>query len=295
MNDCKAMNANWLPLMPVTKDHRHGGAPLLRDWIAKSSSKLVSIGINTAKLDVEIILVNCLRKNRTYLHANPELEIDNITLQEANRMVKQRIKRIPIAYIIGYKEFYGRNFNVNKNTLIPRPESETIIDLLKNIYSEKTIKLIDVGTGSGCLGITAKIECPALDVTLIDISQQALQTAALNAKALATQITTLQSDLLENYTENADIIIANLPYVDKLWERSPETNHEPSLALFADDNGKDLIKKLIVQSTDKLSNGGYLIIEADPIQHDCLINFAACKSFTLFTQQDYIMSFIYSS
>ena len=210
-------------------------------------------------------------------------------------MISQRVNRIPIAYIIGHKEFYGRNFNVNENTLIPRPESETIIDILKKIYSKKTTKLIDVGTGSGCLGITAKIEYPALEVTLIDISQQALQTAVLNAKALAARITALQSDLLANYTKKADIIIANLPYVDRTWDRSPETNHEPSLALFADDNGKDLIKKLIVQSTSKISDGGYLIIEADPFQHGDLIKFAANKSYTLFMQQDYIVAFRYSN
>jgi len=268
--------------------------PVIKDWLSDASVKLAKVGIDSAKLDTEIILANCLGKNRTYLHAHPEAEIKNNALKKAEAMIDKRVCRIPIAYIIGHKEFYGRSFFVNESTLIPRPESETIIEILKNIYSKKTTKLVDVGTGSGCLGITAKLEIPALDVTLVDISSEALKVAKMNAKSLSAQIIALQSDLLANYIQKADIIIANLPYVDKTWKRSPETNHEPSLALFSDDNGKEIIKRLFIQATTKLSKDGFIIIEADPTQHDDLIRFANNSLFTLFTRQDYIIAFKYS-
>jgi len=281
------MNANWLPQMPAIKN-----------WLTNSVAKLNDVGITTSQLDSEVILATCLNKNRTYLHAHPELEIGNNYIQRADKMIKLRITRLPIAYITGYKEFYGRQFKVTKDTLIPRPESETIIEILKNIVviniTDNALKLIDIGTGSGCLGVTAKLEFPSLDVTLTDISPNALRIASLNAIELKASVTTLQNDLLTDYKGNADIIIANLPYVDKTWERSPETDYEPALALFAENSGKELIEKLIDQSTEILPKCGYLIIEADPIQHNGLIQFANKKSFILLTQQDCIIAFKYS-
>jgi release factor glutamine methyltransferase len=194
--------------------------------------------------------------------------------------------------------FYGRQFITTPAVLIPRPESETIIDILKEILLPTTYyllptKLIDIGTGSGNLGITAKLEFPSLDVTITDISADALKVATLNAKALQAEITALQSDLLLNYTEKADIIIANLPYVDKVWERSTETNYEPDLALFANNHGLALIEKLITQSTDCLLPGGYMLLEADPVQHELITKFATKKGFRLINQQNYILTFKY--
>lgn len=273
--------------------------PAIKDWLTTSAKALNDVAITTSRLDSEVILAHCLGQSRTFLHANPELIIDENILTKADEMIKSRINRVPIAYLTGYKEFYGRQFRVNEHTLIPRPESEMIIEILKDIVvknsTEKAQKLVDVGTGSGCLGITAKLELPFLDVTLADISPDALTVASFNATALKTDVTTLRSDLLSEYTDKADIIIANLPYVDKTWQRSPETNHEPALALFADNNGKQLIEKLIIQSTKKLSQNGYLILESDPVQHDDLINFAKEKSFTLTSKQDYIIALKYSN
>jgi len=281
------MNANWLPQMPVIKD-----------WLSNSAARLNGVGITTSQLDVEIILATCLNKNRTYLHAHPEFEVSKDCLRKADKMISLRVSRSPIAYITGYKEFYGRQFKVTKDTLIPRPESEMIVDILNNIVVKNdivnTLGLVDVGTGSGCLGITAKLEFPSLDVTLTDISPDALRIANINAIDLKACVTTLQNDLLTDHKGNTDIIIANLPYVDKNWERSPETDYEPSLALFAENSGKELIEKLIDQSIGILPRGGCLIIEADPIQHSELIKFANKKSFTLLAQQDFIIAFIYS-
>jgi len=270
--------------------------PTINDWLNNASNKLSGVNIPSSKLDAELILASCLNKNRTYLHAhnNKILTIKSITM--ANNKLKLRLKRIPIAYITGYKEFYGRQFIVTSNTLIPRPESETIIELLNKIIKPNSnsqipiAKLIDIGTGSGCLGITAKLEHPTINVTLTDISKPALKIAKKNAHDLRAKVKFINDDLLHKCIEKFDVIIANLPYVDNKWDRSPETSHEPSLALFADDNGLYLIKKLIRQVVVNLNPNGYLIIEADPLQHKEIIKFASKYSYSLFNQKDYIIT-----
>jgi len=267
----------------------------IKNWLTDASAQLSRIGIPSYKLDAEIILAKVLNKDRTYLHAHSDdiLDIDDIKL--ANKLLISRISRVPIAYINGHKEFYGRDFIVTPSTLIPRPESEDIITILKQLplanCHSSSIKLIDIGTGSGCLGITIKLEFPIFDVTLSDISESALKVAKLNAKNLIADVSIAHSDLLSNYQSRPNIIVANLPYVDKTWDRSPETDHEPTLALFADDQGLSIIKKLITQATDKLEYDGYLIIEADPEQHNQLTEYAKNKSFNMIAHRGYILVF----
>lgn len=206
-------------------------------------------------------------------------------------MIKMRQNRVPLAYIIGKKEFYGREFLVNESVLIPRPESENIINILKSLNINQYPKLIDVGTGSGCLGITAKLECPNLQVTLIDISSDALRVAKANARFFKAKVEIIESNLLDEYNNKPDIIIANLPYVDSEWETSPETKFEPSQALFADDHGLALIKKLIQKASAIQISGSYMILEADPTQHDRIIDYATNMSYKPHREEDYILSF----
>lgn len=270
--------------------------PTINEWLNNSSHKLANVNIPSANLDTELLLASAINQGRTYLHAHPDKIIEPNQFNIANDYLNKRIKRMPIAYIIGHKEFYGREFQVDESTLIPRPESEDIINVLNNLLinyekKSKTIKLVDIGTGSGCLGITAKLEFPRLDVTLIDNSPAALIIAEKNAKALSANVTIIQSDLLLNYNDKPDIIIANLPYVDKEWERSPETNFEPKTALFAKDNGMELIKKLISQSADVIKHGGHLILESDPCQQSSIIEYAKQYSFNLIETSNYITVF----
>lgn len=276
------MNANYQSQMPAIKG-----------WLLNATKVLSTAGIPTPRLDAEIILAKAIDQDRTFLHAHSEDNINEAHLKIANDHLNKRLKRIPIAYILGYKEFYGRNFIVNNSTLIPRPESEKIIDVLKSIEStNQKLKLVDIGTGSGCLGITAKLELPDLEVTLIDISSEALKIAKSNAKQLSVDVTILKNDLLDNNDEKFDIIIANLPYVNPDWERSPETDFEPKIALFADDNGMLIIKKLIDQTVNSLNPKGFLILESDPEQQTSIINYAKKYSLKLIKQIDYITVFI---
>jgi release factor glutamine methyltransferase len=171
-----------------------------------------------------------------------------------------------------------------------------IITLLKELFPvgpsllhETPKRLVDIGTGSGCLGITAKLEFPALDVALCDISTHALTVAEKNAAQLAANIAVYHSNLLTEYPFDPDIIIANLPYVDRSWERSPETEYEPAEALFANDNGLTLIKRLIEQAMARMISGGFVFLEADPRQHPKIISHAKNHGFALREHRDFII------
>ena len=258
----------------------------IRIWLRDAAEELAMAGIPTALLDAEVILAHTLRKSRTYLHAHGEYEIEPRRLEIANARLDLRKDRVPVAYIIGHKEFYGRLFKVTPSVLIPRPESEAMIESLKKYWGEKPGRLIDIGTGSGCLGITAKLELP-LEVTLTDISRHALNIAEENAHDLGASVDIQQSNLLEDITGVYDVILANLPYVNKEWERSPETNHEPQLALFAKDGGLELIKRLINQTTLQLKHGGLLLLEADPEQHTDIIDYAKNHGLSKAAVHDY--------
>jgi len=251
----------------------------ITDWLRDSAATLRKIGIGSGRLDAEIILAHTLRKSRTYLHAHLDDTLSIHAQEIADARLDLRVDRTPIAYIIGHKEFYGRNFHVSPSTLIPRPESEDIITILKEIVhkrygilSSDQPRLVDVGTGSGCLGITAKCELRELDVTLLDTSRYAIQVAKKNSKILGVQTSIYHSNLLTGYLGQADYIIANLPYVDPSWQRSPETNHEPAEALFANDEGLYLIYKLLGQTTKSLAKNGFILLEADPRQHRSIVD-----------------------
>lgn len=254
--------------MPATKT-------TFANWLQKATKQLANAGIPTARLDAELLLAHTLRKPRTWLHAHDDEPLTDRQYEIANARLDLRLDRVPVAYIIGHKEFYGRPFKVTTATLIPRPESEALIELLSlalphnaSLLKERPLHLVDVGTGSGSLGITAKLEHPELKVSLVDTSRHALMVAEENAQTLQADVELLTSDLLSSYPYVADVIVANLPYVNPEWERSPETNHEPSTALFAKQNGLALIFELIAQTKEKLAHGGSLILEADPVQHD---------------------------
>ncbi len=295
-------------------------------WLNEASEELSQAGINSARLDAELILAHTIRKPRTYLHAHGDEKLSDRHEDIANARLHMRLERTPIAYIIGHKEFYGRQFKTTPAALIPRPESETIIEMLREILTEPLSGagpwhldavqdnsearnepykkygevstgavnaamrqetpahpaapdgravvrryLVDVGTGTGCLGITAKLEWPELDVTLIDISNHALGLAKDNAKRLHADVHFLKNDLLRDYATPIDIIVANLPYVDRAWEVSPETHAEPSEALYADKHGLALIYQLIEQAAPLLNPGGHLLLESDLVQQADII------------------------
>lgn len=239
----------------------------IASWLDKTSNEMADAMLPTARLDAEIILAHTLNKPRTYLHAHGDEDLDPRRRDIADARVQLRLERVPIAYIVGHKEFYGRRFRVTPDVLIPRPESEVLITLAQK-YASDARSAIDVGTGSGCLGITLALEMPKLRITLSDISKRALRVAENNAKLYDLSPKILQSDLLDEYPLRADLVVANLPYVDVHWaDNSPDLDHEPASALYAAEHGLGLIQRILVQAPSKLTEAGILLLEADARQH----------------------------
>lgn len=239
-------------------------------FIAQAEHTLRQAGITTPRLDAFVLLADALKKEKSWILAHPEYKIPPESLNKLNQQVAQRARRIPLAYIRGKIEFYGRNFTVNPDVLIPRPETEALIEQILALTLPDPTKLLDVGTGSGAVAITAALERPHMQTEACDISTAALAVAEENAGRLGAQVYFFESDLLDR-ANIYDIIVANLPYVAPDWQRSPETNAEPRLALFANDNGLTLIKKLIQQAPSHLNKNGYLLLEADPRQFNEII------------------------
>ena len=257
----------------------------IEQWLNEAALELKDAKIGSARLDAELILAHTVRKPRTYLHAHSDDILSERHEDIANARLELRLAHTPVAYIIGHKEFYGRQFKTTPAALIPRPESEAIINQLREIIPANTsllperLHLVDVGTGTGCLGITAKLEWPELDVTLTDIDKYALNLAKENAEKLDADVHFVKANLLHGYALPIDILVANLPYVDRTWDVSPETHTEPEQALYAADDGLALIKKLIHQASSLLHTGGHVLLESDVRQHEAIIALAKDQGF----------------
>ena len=269
----------------------------IAQWLKRATDELADDMLPSPRLDAEIILAHTIRHPRTYLHAHSDDELSLRDVDIANARIDLRKDRVPVAYIIGHKEFYGRRFNVSPAVLIPRPESEQLITLLNaHLPSSSALGdivsplLVDIGTGSGCLGITAKLEHPELSVGLVDTSRHALTVAEKNAKALGAEVELFVSDLLAEYPYSPDIIIANLPYVDRSWDQSPELAAEPAEALYAEDDGLAIIKRCIEQVASRAKPEALLLLEADPRQLDPIVQFARQHGFKESKRTDFAVA-----
>lgn len=265
--------------------------PSVAKWLTDATKSLHAAGIPSARLDAELLLTHSVHKSRTWLHTHGDSLLTTSQQSMADTRLVLRLSRVPLAYIIGHKEFYGRPFRVTPAVLVPRPESEAFITLLNtSVIHDRHRTLLDVGTGSGCIGITAKLEYPECDVTLSDISEAALKVAASNAETLHVQVSLVKSDLLAGVSDTYDIITANLPYVDRGWETSPELVHEPALALYADEAGLALVKALIRQAAAHLNPGGCLLLETDPRQHETIVAFARKSGYRHDATEGYVVA-----
>jgi release factor glutamine methyltransferase len=263
-------------------------------WLATATAVLTRAGIATARLDCLVLLEDCLGKDRAHILAHPELDLTNEHLQTLNEQIKRRVRHVPLAYIRGKTEFYGREFIVNNNVLEPRPESETIIDLLKKYVHTEGVTIIDVGTGSGALAITAKLELPKTSVAAIDIDSRCLEVARQNAVDLKADIRILQGDLLNPIAASLPtqyILLCNLPYVPNSFQINTAAGHEPRIAIFGGVDGLDPYRSLFAQIESLPHKPQLIITEAMPPQHPELAELAAQYGFALETEEDFIQVF----
>lgn len=238
----------------------------LNDLVGEITELLSSSGSETAQMDTEVLVCYVLNKERAWLFAHPEYLLSVTQQNNLSKAVERRSRGEPIAYIMGTKEFYGREFKVTPNVLCPRPETETMIELfLKEIEDRSAgqrtetleIALVDIGTGSGCIAVSAAIELfknqdLRSEIYATDISESALKVAKKNAKTLGAKVKFLKGNLLDPYsklqTPNSKLIIlANLPYVPTDYPVNKDTEYEPKIALFAGNDGLDLYRELLQQ------------------------------------------------
>jgi len=284
----------------------------IKNWLQTSIKKLESSSVPTARLDAEVLLADMLDVDRTWIHTNPEFVLQRPNLRTLNKQIERRTHHEPLAYIRGKQEFYGREFIVSPNTLTPRPETETMIDLLlKKVHSRQLIvdselQFIDVGTGSGCLIITAALELRQLltakhqpSFTGLDISKPALKIAKNNAKNLKADIDFKQFDLLSDKllsTLNprlSTVLFANLPYVPTDFQINVAATHEPEFAIFGGNDGLDYYRELFSQLSGLPIQNKHITVltESLPPQHNQLSMIASESGFELIETQDFIQVF----
>jgi release factor glutamine methyltransferase len=272
-------------------------ADTIASWLERSIATLQHAGIETARLDALVLLSDELGQDKSWCLAYSEHKLQRSQVNNLNTKVAQRAQHTPLAYVRGHTEFYGREFEVTRQVLVPRPESEAMIELLKQAVgrSESGVVICDIGTGSGCLAITAKLELPESDVYASDVDPLCLQTARANATNLHADITFLQGDLLQPYAlrQTADglLLLANLPYVPTNYPINQAAAHEPKLALFSGKDGLDEYNQLFTQADTLAQKPLYIITESLLPQHTTLIQIASQAGYKLVAEQNLAQMF----
>lgn len=232
---------------------------MIKDLLRKAALDLKDIS-KTPLLDAELLLQSVLAVDKIFLISNNDIQLSKAQECKFFELVNQRKMLFPVSYLTGEKEFYGRNFIVTSDVLIPRPETEILVEEALKILS-KGQRVLEVGVGSGCVIITLCLECEGLDAVGSDISQEALKVAAKNRDKYGIKSLELQkSDLFHNITGKFDLIVSNPPYVP-VGEADPSTKHEPELALYAGKKGLDVIDRLVEEAPRFLNLGGALLFE----------------------------------
>jgi release factor glutamine methyltransferase len=271
----------------------------LREALRAAVTKLEAAKIEQPRLQAEVLALHVLHCDRAYLFAHPERELTREQQSQYEQLVARRAAGEPLQYITGHQEFWKADFLVTPAVLIPRPETEhlmeAVLELVRGMAPSPhlpeegkcgppgprggalnpRLKLIDVGTGSGAIAVTLARELPEAEVHAVDLSPEALKVARRNAERLGAHVHFVQSDLLAAVTRDAsfDFVVSNPPYVALNDAELQEVvrRHEPPLALFAGEDGLDVIRRLIPQAHEALRPGGWLLMEigfgqADAVQ-----------------------------
>jgi len=256
--------------------------PTLNDWLVGATTQLAQTGIPSARLDCELLVSFALSKPRTWIHAHLNHKLSASKTNKLHHLLSRRLKHEPLAYITNNKEFFGRDFYVNDHVLVPRPETEDLIELVLNNTASISKSVLDLGTGSGIIGITLALQRPKWRLTLSDISPDSIKVAKKNARKhdVFDKIQFLVTDMLPS-TKNFDIICANLPYVPLSFKSNKDISFEPPISLFSGDDGLDHYRDLFSALQRSSHQPKLLVIEAIVISHPKLIKIAQKHNYQL--------------
>lgn len=235
----------------------------LRTALEQGTRLLEEGSIGVPRLTAEVLLAHALRRDRVYLIAHADAELSEVGWIHFGRYLHQRLQGIPTQYITKRQEFYGRDFRVTPDVLIPRPETEHLVAAaLERLSGPATV--VDAGTGSGAIAITLALEANAR-VFAADISHAALAVARTNAAALEARVAFVQADLLQPFAAaSLDMVASNPPYVglhEAAGLQREVREHEPHIALFAGEDGNSLYRRLVAEAARVLRPGGWLVLE----------------------------------
>lgn len=234
--------------MPVT----------LEAWLGQAAARLREAGVEAPRLEAQVLAAAVMGQPRSWVIAHPETDAP----EGLEPILARRLDHEPLAYILGWREFYGRRFEVGPDVLVPRQETEVVLEAALSVFQSGTV--LDVGTGSGCLGVSLALERPDADVLCIDISEPALVVAARNAEALGAKVRFLASDLFAALpkTQQFDLIVSNPPYISRDEELPREiADWEPEAALYGGSDGMKFYDQLAREGRTRLNRGGVLVVE----------------------------------
>jgi release factor glutamine methyltransferase len=216
-----------------------------------------------AALDAQVLLCHVLEQSRTWLFTWPERELTRAQQATFEALLARREQGEPVAHLSGEREFFGRPFSVTADTLIPRPDTETLVEQVLALALPANARVVDLGTGTGAIGITLALERPAWQVTLVDNSAAALQVAAANARQLGATVRCLQGSWLTPCDGFFDLVVSNPPYIEDsdVHLAQGDVRFEPRSALVAGDQGLADLITIAQQAAGKLIAGGWLLLE----------------------------------
>lgn len=237
----------------------------IRDILKTTADRLKNAGIDTANLDAKLLLCNFLGKDKLYFVVNSEEEAE--VNEEFEQLVTRREKCEPMQYILGFAEFYGLEFKVNKSVLIPRPDTEILVERVIDYIGDKSLTLLDIGTGSGCIPISILTNCPNAKAYTADISADAICVAVENARnnKVDDRINFLNMDILNDFPDlKVDCIVSNPPYIedDVIPTLMDDVkNYEPYIALSGGADGLVFYRRIAQKGCEFLKKGGFIAFE----------------------------------
>jgi release factor glutamine methyltransferase len=239
--------------------------------------------VENPRLNAEHLMAHALRRKRIELYLDFERALTETELAPLRGLVKRRSEGEPLQHLLGTVEFCGLTFLCDKRALVPRPETEQLVELVESRIENRELRIADVGTGSGVIALSLAAKIPEAKVLGVDVSEDALALAQENAARLnlSERVQFLKSRLLENVEDAFDLIVANLPYVS-IQDRhtlSLEVLHDPEVALFAGAQGDELVRELIDQARVRLRPGGLLALEIGLGQSEALLSALAEKNY----------------